>query len=66
MKKYIICIEEIVSEEFEVVAENEKSAIKIAAEKYRNGEFVLAPGTLLYKQMAIISPNDSVTEWSAF
>lgn len=38
----------------------------IAAEKYRKGEFVLAPGEVRFKQMAVVSPKNEVTEWNEF
>lgn len=66
MKKFTITIEEIISQEFDVEAETAEEAMKIAEEKYRNGEFVLEPGELTCKQMAITSPEDEVTEWTEF
>ena len=66
MKKYIIAIEETVVREFEVMAENSREAIKTAEEKYRKGEFVLEPGELQYKQMAIHKPDSEASGWIAF
>lgn len=57
MKKYTIIIEETVVEEFEVEATEADEALDIAAQKYRKGEFVLAPGEVQLKRMAIVSPN---------
>lgn len=66
MKKHIVTIEETISDEFEVYAENEKQAMEIATEKYNNSEFILAPGKLCAKRMAIVLPDDAVTEWMEF
>ena len=67
MKKFIVTIEEKVSEEFEVLAEDNEEAEKIAAEKYRNGEFVLEPGNLVAKQMEIHNvTDDKWTDWIEF
>lgn len=64
--KYKVCIEETVSEEFEVDAETPEQALEIAEEKYKNCEFVLEPGELTSKQMCITSPEDERTEWIEF
>lgn len=66
MKKYTIAIEETVVEEFEVEAIDFGDALNIAAEKYRNGEFVLSPGEAQFKQMTIVAPKSEVTEWNEF
>lgn len=64
--KFVICIEEMVSEEFEVEAETPDRALEIAEEKYNSGEFVLEPGNLVSKQMCITFPGDECTEWIEF
>lgn len=64
--KYIIAIEETVSEYFEVDAETAENAMKIAEEKYHSCEFVLEPGNLICKQMAVMSPDNEATEWVKF
>lgn len=66
MKKYVITIEELISNEFVVEAKDEEEAMEIAEKKYHNGEFVLAPGNLVAKQMAITEPEDEVTDWCEF
>ncbi len=66
MKKYIITIEEMISENFEIEAETAEEAMDIAEHKYNIGEFVLAPGNLVAKQMAITEPNNAATEWTEF
>lgn len=66
IKKYIVTIEETVSQNFEVEAENAEQAIELAENKYKNGEFVLEPGDVCFKQMAIMNPDDEATEWIEF
>lgn len=66
MKKFVITIEETTSQSFEILAENSNEAICIAEGKYRNGEIVLEPGALTFKQMAVIEPDDDTTEWYEF
>lgn len=66
MKKFVITIEETVSQDFMIKAENAEQAIKISEEKYRNGEFVLEPGMVCFKQMTVVKPDDEMTEWTEF
>lgn len=66
MKKFIIAIEEMVVQEFEVFAENSEEAMNKAIENYKSGKFVLEPGEVQFKQMAILKPKNEVTEWCEF
>lgn len=66
MKKYIVAIEETVVDEFEVEAYSEEEALDIAREKYHSCTFVLEPGEVQYKQMAIINQNNGDSEWIEF
>lgn len=66
MNKFTIAIEETVVDEFEIVAENEKEALKIAEDKYKNGDIGLCPGELQCKQMAIIPSSGDIMEWHKF
>ena len=67
MKKFKVTIEETVSDEFEVTAENAVQAYKSAQEKYRQGKIVLEPGNLTAKQMMITDAKDrKVLEWTEF
>lgn len=66
MKKFTVTIEEMVSKDFEVEAETAEKAMEIAEQKYNNGEFVLEPGNLVCKQMAISKPDNECTEWTEF
>lgn len=66
-KKYIVTIEEVVSDDFEIEATNFDEAIKIAEDKYRNTEIILSPGILIYKQMRVHDEeNKNFTEWIDF
>lgn len=56
----------MISENFEIEAETAEEAMDIAEHKYNIGEFVLAPGNLVAKQMAITEPNNAATEWTEF
>lgn len=66
MRKYTIVIEETAVKEFEVYAGNSEEAMRIAEKKYKNGEFILDPGEVQFKQMCISKPENEVTEWSEF
>ena len=66
-KKFIITVEEMVTEDFEVFAETEEEAVEIATEKYNSGEFVLEPGNLVSKQMEVHNvTDDEYTDWFEF
>lgn len=64
MEKFKIAIEETIVKEFEVWAEDSCEALDIAKDKYNNGEFVLDPGDVQFKQMA--SVGNEPTEWIEF
>lgn len=66
MAKYTVIIEEVVSEEFEIHANTEEEARKIAEDAYNSGSLVLAPGNLISKQMAVVSHHGEITEWREF
>lgn len=66
-KKFIIVIEETVTDKFEVFAENREEALKKAEENYKKGKFVLEPGNVQFRQMAIINLlNKNELEWVEF
>ena len=66
-KVFEVCIEETVSQVFEVEAADMGEAEEIATEKYDNGEFVLEPGELSGKQMMIRDPEtNEETSWFDF
>lgn len=64
MVTYKVGIEEIVSEVFEVEAEDSEHALEITKAKYRSGEFVLEPGEVQSKDIAVLEPES--TEWEEF
>lgn len=66
MKKFTVTIEETVTQDFKVEAETAEEALRIAEEKYSDGEFVLEPGEVIAKKMAITSPINRATEWREF
>ena len=66
MKKYLVTIEEQVSQTFEVMAEDEKTARIIAEDNYKNGEFVLEPGEVIARRMTVENPDDGVDRWIEF
>lgn len=67
MKNFVVTIEEMISQDFNVLAEDFEQAERIAMEKYAKGEFALAPGNLVAKQIEIHDVTDDVyTEWIEF
>lgn len=54
MKKYNVMIEETVWQTFEVEADTQEEAKDIAAQKYRDAEFVLEPGNISIAQMHVV------------
>lgn len=61
-----VTIEEIVSQTFEVEADDIDEAMEIAEEKYWNGEFVLDPGEVVARQMMADDGHGDCTEWTEF
>lgn len=66
MKKYTIAIQETIVDEFEVEAKDLREAFDIAAKKYNKGEFVLCPGEVHSKLMAVVKPDCESKEWNEF
>lgn len=64
--KYLISIEETVVEEFEVDADSADDALAIASDKYYKEEFVLCPGEVQERKMAILLPEQYATDWEEF
>ena len=52
--KYTIIIEETVSEELTLGAENEKEAMEEARRLYRQGKWVLEPGNLVEVKFQVL------------
>ncbi len=66
-KKYIVTIEEMVSEDFLVEAKDVGEAMEIAEKNYRSGKFLLESGNLVAKQMCVCDENyNDCTEWVEF
>ena len=66
MNKYTIAIEETVVGEFEITAENETEALRIAEDKYKHGDIMICPGELQFKQMAVVPSSGDIMEWYKF
>ena len=62
--RFIVNIEEVVSENFEVDANNKEQALEFAMRAYDKGELVLEPGELIAKRISVF---DEVSdEWSEY
>ena len=66
MKIFKITIEEHISETFDVEANDIDEAMKVAEEKYNDGEFVLELGNVTAKLMMADDGEGDCTEWSEF
>jgi hypothetical protein len=64
--KYKIVIEETVAQEFEVEADSKEQALEEAKQNYYNCNFVLEPGEVQYKQMAVVDNDIDEYEWIEF
>lgn len=66
-KKFVVTIEETVSDEFELYAKTDEEARRIATRRYDSGEYVLAPGNLVSRQMSVRDiDGDGYTDWMVF
>ena len=63
MEAFTVTIEELVSQDYTVLAENREEAIKKAIEMYKQGEIVLEPGNLEMKHIQLSENSD---EWVEF
>lgn len=66
MKRFIVTVEETISEDFEVYAENENEAFEITKINYRNGTFVLQPGNVTFRQMTLMDEKEENATWRPF
>ncbi len=64
--KYIVTIEEMISQDFVVYAKNIGEALDIAEKKYNYGEFVLAPGNPVSKQISATDNDRDSVDWYEF
>ena len=62
--KFIVNIEEVVSENFEVEADDKDEALEIVMRAYNSGEIVLEPGELVEKKIAVF--DEANNEWSEY
>ena len=60
MAHFTVTIEELVSEGFALEAPTREEALQKALERYRQGEWVLAPGQI---EMARVCLDDRPGEW---
>ena len=60
--KFLVNIEEVVCETFEVDAESMEEAQRIVIRAYESGEIVLEPGELVEKRIAVF--DEATNEWS--
>jgi len=65
MKFYEVVIEETVADVFRVEANESDEAMLIAINKYKNGTFVLEPGHVIHRQLAI-AEHEKELEWQVF
>lgn len=63
MKTYRVIIEETISKEFELDAENADCAVYKAIELYKDGEFVLDSENVTNRQIALIDDNEEIGDW---
>ncbi len=65
--KYIVTIEEMITQDFEVNADNSEMALEIAEKNYKSGKLVLEPGNLVCKQIcAVGSDGTDAVDWYEF
>jgi len=62
MKKYVVTIEEVVSEEFVLEADSLDEAIEKTIANYNEGSFVLEPGNLIETNLLVGNDNES-SDW---
>jgi hypothetical protein len=66
MRRFVVTIEEHISQAFEVEANDIEEAMEIAEESYNNGEFVLEPGEVNAKLMMADDGEGDCTDWTEF
>lgn len=62
--KFLVNIEEVVCETFEVDAESMEEARRIVIRAYESGEIILEPGELVEKRIAVF--DEGANEWSEY
>ena len=66
MKRFVIAVEETITQEFEVYADNEQEALYLMKEGYEKGEIVVDGGEVQSHQLAVIKPVGNSPEWIKF
>ena len=61
--RFKVIIEETVAQEFEVEAACREEVLAEAKAKYRAGEFVVCPGEVQARRMAVCEPMSDAAEW---
>ncbi len=64
--KYIVTIEEMISQDFVVEADTIKEALEIVEQGYKNGIFILSPGRLVCKQISADDGQGDCVDWYEF
>ena len=62
--KFLVNIEEVVCETFEVDAESMEEARRIVIRAYESGEIILEPGELVEKRIAVF--DEGANEWREY
>ena len=63
MESFTITVEELISQDYTVLAESREDAIRKTIEMYKRGEIVLEPGDLEMKRIHVSGNKD---EWVEF
>lgn len=66
MTVYSIAVEETVSGAFSVLASSKEEALSIAEDRYKKGDFVLEPGEVQQRKMAVVEPESNELVWIEF
>ncbi len=66
MKRFVIAVEETITQEFEIYADNEQEALYLMKEGYEKGEIVVNGGEVQSHQLAVIEPVGNSPEWIKF
>ena len=66
MKRFVIAVEETITQEFEICADNEQEALYLMKEGYEKGEIVVDGGEVQSHQLAVIESVGNSPEWIKF
>lgn len=65
-RKFVVTIEEMISQDYVIYANNISEALEIAEKGYKEGELVLSPGELVCKQISATDGKNHSVEWYEF